>query len=131
MTSPSSTEADRRRRPAPFVSRDGDRSVVWLVGEQDIATVSVLAEMLTNMASLDDADLVVDLSEVSFIDAATLSVLIRGRNVLQGRSRNLTLRAPSRCAQRVLEMCGVADLIDPPALARQDASPNLRSGVGS
>jgi anti-anti-sigma factor len=129
MASPSWTEPDDRGRPTPFVSREGKRSVVWLAGEQDIATVSVLAETLANVTALDDADLVVDMREVSFIDSASLRALVRCGTVLQGLSRTLTLRAPSRSTQRLLALCRTAEneIAAPPALARQPAASTARS----
>jgi anti-anti-sigma factor len=126
MASPTRTEADHRGGPRPFVSREGERSIVWLTGEQDIATVFVLAETLADVTALDDADIVVDLSEVSFIDVATLRALIRCGHDLQNLSRHLTLRAPSPFTQRLLAICPTASLAAAPAMARQAASSRPR-----
>jgi anti-anti-sigma factor len=98
---------------APLVSRDGERAVIWLDGEQDIATVAVLADTLKNVISADDADLIVDLSGVTFMSTATIDELVRARNLLWGLSRNLTLRSPSRCAHRLLDLCGLAGFVEP------------------
>jgi anti-anti-sigma factor len=109
----SSDVAARNRNSTPLVSRDGDRTVVWLDGEHDIATVFVLTDTLARAISVDDADLIVDLSGVTFIGSATIDELIRGRNILRRQSRSLTLRSPSRCARRILDVCGLTDLIEP------------------
>jgi anti-anti-sigma factor len=98
---------------APLVSHDGERAVVWLDGEQDIATVAILANTLAKVTSADDADLIVDLSGVTFMSTATIDQLVRARNLLLGLSRNLTLRSPSKCVRRTLDLCGVAGLIQP------------------
>jgi anti-anti-sigma factor len=95
----------------PRVSHNPDETILWLAGDQDIATMGVLAEALAEAIALDAVDVVVDLSEVKFIDAATISVLIRGRKCLLERSRNLTLRSPSRCARRLLDTCGLSGLV--------------------
>jgi anti-sigma B factor antagonist len=84
---------------------------VWLEGDQDIATVFTLADTLAAVISVDDADVVVDLSGVTFMDASTISVLVRARRAVS-QSRRLTLRSPSKCAQRLLDLCGLADLLD-------------------
>ena len=105
--------AARGWNSAPLVSRDGERAVVWLDGEQDIVNVAVLADTLANLTSADDANLIVDLSSVTFMSSATIDELIRARNLLLGLSRNLTLRAPSRCARRLLDLCGLAALVEP------------------
>jgi anti-anti-sigma factor len=96
----------------PLVSRDGGRAVVWLEGEHDVATVAVLAGTLANVTSADDANVIVDLSGVTFMSTATIDELIRARNLLLGLYRNLTLRSPSKCARRLLDLCGLADLVD-------------------
>jgi anti-anti-sigma factor len=97
---------------AAGVSRDGERTVVLLRGEQDLATVSVLAERLAMAIAVDEDDLVVDLADVEFIDDAMVGVLQRGRDFLQLRSRHLVLRAPSTAVRSVLDTLGLADLID-------------------
>ena len=104
--------AVRQRDGAPLVSRDGDRTVVWLDGECDIATVFVLDEALTKAISDDRADLIVDLSGVTFIGTVTIDALIQAGLVLDRQSRRLTVRSPSRCARRLLAVCGHSDLIE-------------------
>ena len=98
---------------APIVSREGDRTVVWLDGENDVSTTAVLADTLSRAISRDDHAVVVDLSGVTFIGAATIGVLIRGQNFLRRKSRTMTLRSPSTCSMRVLEVCGLTDLVEP------------------
>jgi anti-anti-sigma factor len=122
-----------RQRAVPLVSGEGDRTVVWLSGEYDIATLTALAEALASAIATRDANLVVDLTEVLFIDAATIGLLIRARNFLRSRSRHLTLRNPQRWVRRILEVCGVAALIDSAPAGRGQAigssEPDLRSWV--
>ena len=98
---------------APLVSRDGERAVVWLDGEHDIATEAILADTLANATSADDADLIVDLSGVTFMSTATIDQLLRARSLLLGLSRNLTLRSPSKSARRLLDLCDLAGLVEP------------------
>lgn len=86
---------------------DGDQTVVWLRGEHDIATVSELSESMARAIALDDADLVVDLSGVQFMGVVTVDLLLQARERLRLVSRSLTLRSPSRRAERVLELCGL------------------------
>jgi anti-anti-sigma factor len=100
--------------PRGLGRRDIDLSVVWLRGEHDMVTVSKLARTLAWAVALDDADVVVDLSGVWFMGAETVGAIIDARNALLVRSRSLTLRSPSTSARRVIELCGLAGLIDPP-----------------
>lgn len=94
------------------VSRDEGRAVLWLAGEHDIATVPVVLGAVADATLVDDTDLVVDLSGVTFMGAATIGALIGSRNHLLRQSRNLTLRSPSQCARRVIDVCGLSHLIE-------------------
>ncbi len=104
-------------RGSALAGRDGTRTVVWVRGEHDIATSDELSDTFAGVIASHDADLVVDLSEVQFMDASTIGVIVRASNLLAPRSRSLSLRSPAKCARRVLDMCGLAELIepDPPA----------------
>jgi anti-anti-sigma factor len=103
-----------------LAAHDAGCLVVWLRGEHDLSTVGALSETMARAIALDDADLVVDLSEVQFMGAATVGVIIRARELLRLRSRSLVLRSPSRCARRILQLCGVTDLL---GLRLVDATP--------
>lgn len=115
---------------ATFAGRDGDRTVVWLQGEHNVSTMVALADTLARAVALDDADLVIDLSEVKFMSAATVGIIVRTHELLAQQSRSLTLRAPSMCARRVLELCGVVGDL---ALAPADTTPETTtaSALGS
>jgi anti-anti-sigma factor len=99
---------------APLVPHDRGRTVVWLRGEHDISNVPSLKEALARAISQDDADVVIDLRRVSLIDAAIIGVLLDGREALRKRSRRFALRSPSARAMRVLAVCGLTDLVEPP-----------------
>jgi anti-anti-sigma factor len=93
---------------------DAGRNIVWLQGEYDISTVSALSQTMDQTGVLGGGDLVVDLSGVRFMDASTIGVIIRSRNKLRSQHRSLTLRSPSTSAGRILGLCGLTDLFDPP-----------------
>jgi anti-anti-sigma factor len=106
------------RRRAGFSGCDADHNVVWVRGAQDASTVVALCMTVARAIAFDDADLVIDLSEVTFMDAATVAVMIRAEAFLRERSRSLTLRSPSAHARRVLGVGGLAELLGPrPATA--------------
>jgi hypothetical protein len=49
---------------------------------------------------------------VTFMSAATIDELLRGRDLLLSRSRTVALRSPSRCARRLLDFFGLAGLVE-------------------
>jgi hypothetical protein len=56
---------------------------------------------------------VLDLSGVTFLDASTVTIILRSNQLLRRSGRTLLLRAPSTAAARILAAC---DLVDPVAL---------------
>lgn len=90
----------------PEVRHDGARTVVVLRGEHDLGTARTLARALAESIADSPGDVVVDLSEVEFMDAAIVAELARARDQMRARSRALVLRAPSPIALRILEICG-------------------------
>jgi anti-sigma B factor antagonist len=97
----------------PPVPRDHAQLVVWLCGEHDMSTATSVTNVLADITAASDGNLVVDLSQVEFMDARIINALIHSRNVLRTRSRDLTLQAPSSVARRILSLCGLLGLIDP------------------
>ena len=59
------------RRPAVCSGCHADHSVVWVRGAHDASTVVALCLTMARAIAFDDTDLVIDLSEATFMDAAT------------------------------------------------------------
>lgn len=110
MTQLESPSISILRRGAPVPEGDPDRTVVILRGEHDTANRNELAAAFVRASELDTADVVLDLSDVVFMDAATIGAIIGGANLLRSLSRTLEVRAPSSMAASVLEMCGLGHL---------------------
>jgi len=106
-----------------LVGDDAHLGVVRLRGEHDIATVSALAATLSQAISSEGVDVVVDLREVAFMDASTIGVIVGARNLLALQSRELTVRSPSVCARRVLDVCGLEFLDPSPSPVAAGATP--------
>jgi anti-anti-sigma factor len=97
------------------LARAGSRaklSVIWLGGEHDIATKDVLAAVLAEAIALDEPAVVIDLSGVHFISAATIGVIVGAKTLLARRGRSLFLRAPPPFVRRVFDLCGLSELLD-------------------
>ena len=91
----------------------GDTIVMQLRGDHDWSTVPSLASTLAAAVALDNTNLVVDLSEVQFINAATIRALTAAGDFMAGQGRTFALRSPSRGAQRILDLCGASGLCVP------------------
>lgn len=96
-------------------------TVVYLAGELDLSTLDEERRTLARGIALD-LPVVVDLSGVVFMDAATVGLLVRSTAFLHVRGRSLTIRQPSTFAARVLSVCGLDDLVadGPPHLVVVD-----------
>jgi anti-anti-sigma factor len=94
-------------------SAEGFANLVWLRGEHDCSTVAAATEVIDRAIAFGGVDVVVDLEDVSFMDAATVGLIARASERLEIRARSLVLRSPSPCARRILELCRLSHLIDP------------------
>lgn len=115
-------------RTRSYTEVEGDDTVVWLEGEHDGATLDELSKSLAEAIALTRSAVIVDLSGVEFMGAATIGALMRARHFLEARSRRLVLRAPSVSAQRILDVCGI-DLIGADGVVILGAARALESFV--
>ena len=99
------------RGPPPPIPVD-PRVIVRLRGDQDISTVPALSVELAQAIAINDADLVLDLRDVPFMDASTVGVIIGAREFLRPRGRSLTLRSISGIVRRLIEVCDLDDLVE-------------------
>lgn len=93
--------------------QDGDPMVVWLWGEHDLSTAASVSSALTSAVGVGDVDVVVDLADVTFMDASILRGLVGSSRSVAVRGHRLSVRSPQRNARRLLEICDLVDLIDP------------------
>jgi len=91
---------------------DPEPTVASFSGELDISTLGDLCETLAAVIAFGDADLILDLSAVDFLDASAAGVLFRAEEFLAARSRCLVLRSPPAGARHVLDLCGRSDLVE-------------------
>ncbi len=64
-------------------------TVLKVLGELDLTTVSMLREPLLSQVAASTADVIVDLKHVDFIDSAGLALLVEARKRLVSESRLL------------------------------------------
>ena len=97
----------------------GRWSLVWVRGELDLGTATVFAARLEPLAMSRTQRVVIDLSDLTFVDCAGIRVFLRARTLLRAAGGDLFVRAPSRMFVRMLEILGVTDLLlDGPAPSR-------------
>jgi anti-anti-sigma factor len=97
----------------------GARVVVQVTGEVDVATSALLADAIARAMELEAReriDLVIDLSDMRFIDASGMSVLVKAAQQARARGGTLVLRSPSPAVRRLLDVLrlgGVLPVSDP------------------
>jgi anti-anti-sigma factor len=88
----------------------GDRLVLHLEGEIDIATAPRLEAALNEATKSGAEEVWVDLVGVRFIDSTGISLLLRAALELSG-PRRLAVICPDGPARRALELCGIGKLL--------------------
>jgi anti-anti-sigma factor len=115
-------ETDEPERTPPHASRDEPGSVevephgpnvvvVTLRGEHDLNSKQVLREALASAGA--DANVLVDLSECSFIDSTIIGVLVQAFQAQAERGRRLELAIPpaAHAVQRVVTIAGLTTFL--------------------
>jgi anti-sigma B factor antagonist len=89
-----------------------DGPVVALSGEADTTTATLLREALAAQLDTGTRLVTVDASGLSFLDSASLRVLVLAARALQGRHGTLVLVGPQPPVARLLEITGADHLLD-------------------
>lgn len=90
------------------VELSGDVTIVHAEGEIVLATVGILR---AGLALLVDS-VVVDLSEVSFLDSTGIAALVAARNRLVDAGGEFLLRDPQDFVRRTLERVGLDEWVE-------------------
>ena len=104
----------QRSSPIRWPERVAEPAVVSVVGDQDVSNQLELAADLARSIGEGDGDVVIDLRAVTFMGASTVGVLAAAHGFLLHRDHQLILRSPSRSALRVLDLCGLSELVEEP-----------------
>jgi anti-anti-sigma factor len=109
-------------RPSPFDVHSelrGDSATLRLFGELDMATMPELEDVLAAMLSRGVRRLIVDLSQLGFIDSSGLRLLIALADRAGAEGWTLGLVRPAEHVRTVFEVTGADEklpfLEDPPA----------------
>ena len=93
-------------------SAGADGPVVTLSGEADLTTTELLREMLATQLGTGARLVTVDASELSYLDSASLRVLVLAARALQARHGTLVFACPQPLVARLLEITGADRLLD-------------------
>jgi anti-sigma B factor antagonist len=83
---------------------------VWVTGDLDLTTVPALADMLTVALDRQPGRLVLNLRRVNYLDCAAARAIATAAEALPGHQ--LTIRNPAPIVRRLLQLTGLAGLID-------------------
>jgi anti-sigma B factor antagonist len=83
--------------------------LVSVTGELDLATTPRLRAALDD-ATVAGSQVVIDLSEVTFIDSSALSVLVRSHTLLADAGGELKLIVNTAAVRKLLEVTGLIDV---------------------
>ena len=86
---------------------DGGKSVLTLSGELDLSTVGRVEAAFERALSRSPELLVVDVSELGFIDSSGIALLIRASE----RVGRLELRCPTPILRRVIDVTGLTEIL--------------------
>jgi anti-anti-sigma factor len=92
------------------VSRDGNTATVVATGEIDLSTVDELRSAVTGAAE-DVEQLLLDLTDVEFIDSAGLGGLLELRSTLRSRNVTLEISAGEGPVRQAMEITGLSELL--------------------
>jgi anti-anti-sigma factor len=91
---------------------EGQRIVLQLAGEIDIATVQLVEKAMIRACDGDSPfDVLVDFSQVMFFDARILGLLAATATRLRAGSCQLTVLGLTDHQERIFRICGLDDLL--------------------
>jgi anti-anti-sigma factor len=88
---------------------DGDNQVVSLCGELDLANAGTAEATLEDALGSDGAQVVVDMSELEFIDSTGIALLVTAIGKDGDATRVRFVPSASPAVTRVLELTGLAE----------------------
>jgi anti-sigma B factor antagonist len=86
--------------------RSADQHLIRLVGEMDLANVDHARQVLNAAIEGDDAAVIVDMSELEFIDSTGISMLLQAQTASRRDSDRLAFRGVRPEVARTLKLTG-------------------------
>jgi anti-sigma B factor antagonist len=80
-------------------------------GEVDLSTAPLVRADLARLISADDAHLLIDCAQLTFIDSTGIAVLLEANQKLEADGRHMLILNVERGPRRVFEALGLTDLL--------------------
>lgn len=93
------------------LDRDADTVTVALRGEVDVATVAQVRVALADAIAARPRSVVVDMTDLSFIDSTGLGALIFGFQRCRDEGIAFRLAHPSRSVRQILLLSGLLEVV--------------------
>jgi anti-sigma B factor antagonist len=90
----------------------GTATVIAVSGELDVATVPQLRTALTEAAEKGASRLVVDLSDVTFVDSVSVGAILHAQKRLGLEGRMAVVLAPNSYARVIFDVVGADAVLD-------------------
>ena len=96
--------------------RDPTEGVVRFEGELDISTAEKLRSAISRHRTQTQADITVDLSELTFVDSVGLSLLVMAHSSFEEEERSMHIVLPE-ALRSLIELSGLLDVLRPEFVA--------------
>lgn len=93
------------------IERGTRYTTISVAGEIDYGTASQLRSALVDLVHGGAAEVVVDLSSVTFIDSTALSVLVQAKQRFDDAGQRMSVTGTQPRVARVLELAGLNDYL--------------------
>jgi anti-sigma B factor antagonist len=88
-------------------------TTVRLHGELDLVTVDALRALLAEAAAEDPVKVVVDITDVPFVDVLSLSSILAAADAMREREAPLIVVGASQSVRRLFEVLNAEDVLAP------------------
>ena len=88
---------------------EGATAGLVLSGELDVSSAPALEDQVRGIADADVRELVIDLSELDFIDSSGLRAILRIQALVDSRGWTLRLVPGSKNVQRIFDLTGTGE----------------------
>jgi anti-anti-sigma factor len=97
--------------PSVAMTRYPGVDVVSVAGDFDVSCESFVGRLVADTKQVTQAQVILDLSEVTFMDAGAVGLVVRCRRTLAARSADLSLACPEGPALRVLRLLRIERIL--------------------